>query len=73
MVEYVNDTREIRITIPNAKIGQISRYYRGLRGVLSKIELGDCEPELIENLKAVFDLLVHLTPQRSMGTGRRFT
>ncbi len=71
MIEYVNDRREIRITIPNAKIDQVPRYYHGLRGILGKIEIGNCEPELMENLKVVFDLLTLLGPQRSHETDKR--
>jgi hypothetical protein len=39
---------------------QLLRYEQGIRGILRKIEVGKCEPELIENIKAVYELLAQL-------------
>lgn len=46
--------------IPVGGIEKLMWYQQGIRGVLSKIEVGNCDPELMENIKAVYELLSQL-------------
>jgi hypothetical protein len=54
-----------QIVIPIANMGELSKYQRGLLGVLRKVEVGNCDPRLKENLKSVYELLSHLVPDKN--------
>lgn len=54
-----------RIIIPIADMDELSKYQRGLLGVLRKVEVGNCDPRLKENLKSVYELLSHLVPDKN--------
>ncbi len=60
MAEGNNNSKEKLITIPVMGIEKLTSYERGIRGILKKIEVGKCEPELMENVKAVYELLTQL-------------
>jgi hypothetical protein len=57
MVEGNDISKEKLITIPVVGIEKLRSYERGIRGILKKIEVGKCEPELMENVKSVYELL----------------
>jgi hypothetical protein len=52
--------KELKIFISITSIEKLNRYQCGLLGVLSRIEIGNCDPELKENIKAVYELLTQL-------------
>jgi hypothetical protein len=60
MTESNTNSKEKMITISVMGIEKLASYERGIRGVLRKIEVGKCEPELMENVKAVYELLEQL-------------
>lgn len=49
------------IFISIASHENLTRYQDGLRGLLRKIEIEDCDPETKEDVKAVYELLTDLT------------
>lgn len=54
-----------RIVIPVLDLEELAKYQKGLMGVLNKVEVGNCDPELKENLKYVYELLSHLVPDKN--------
>lgn len=56
------ETREngLVIVIPSADLQDLRRFRKGLLSLLSKVKIENCDAELKENLKAVFELLSHL-------------
>lgn len=60
MAERNTNGREKLITIPVMGIEKLMSYERGIRGILGKIEVGKCEPELMEHVKSVYELLAQL-------------
>lgn len=60
MTESNIDRKEKLITIPVIGIEKLVSYERGIRGILGKIEVGKCEPELMEHVKSVYELLEQL-------------
>jgi len=54
-----------RIVIPIENMDELAKYQRGLLGVLRKVEVGNCDPRLKENLKSVYELLTHLVPDKN--------
>lgn len=63
MIEEDKNTG-FRIVIPISDMEELSKYQNGLMGVLSKVEVGNCNPQLKENLKCVYELLSHLIPDK---------
>lgn len=53
-----------RIVISIASMDELAKYQRGLLGVLGKVEVGNCDPRLKEDLKSVYELLSHLVPDK---------
>lgn len=45
------------IFIPVAGLEKLLWYQDGISGLLGRIEIGNCDPELKENIKAVYELL----------------
>lgn len=54
-----------RIVIPISDMEELANYQKGLMGVLRKVEVGNCDPALKENLKCVYELLSHLVPDKN--------
>lgn len=54
-----------RIVIPISGMEELAKYQKGLMGVLNKVEVGNCDPTLKENLKYVYELLSHLVPDKN--------
>lgn len=46
--------------IPVKGIEKLASYERGIRGILKKIEVSNCDPELMENVKSMYELLGQL-------------
>lgn len=46
-----------RMVIPISSEDELTNYRRGIMALLRKVEIDDCDSELIENLKSVYDLL----------------
>ncbi|HEY3404714.1 MAG TPA: hypothetical protein VGK59_15095 [Ohtaekwangia sp.] len=63
MVIYNSQKNQLVLTIPDAGFKEMDRYYKSIIQLLSKIEIENCDPEFKENLKAVYELLMHLQPQ----------
>jgi len=60
MVQYNSTLAQFEIVIPLQKVDDLLRYQRGILKVLGKIEIGDCNSDLKENLMAVYEILDHL-------------
>jgi hypothetical protein len=62
MIEFNTDQKQLRICIPVSNLRVIYKYHQSIINLLDKIEIDDCNPELRENLNAIYDLLSHLQP-----------
>jgi predicted transcriptional regulator len=47
-------------TIPINDIAKLAEYEQGIRALLRRIEVGKCDPELMQHIKSVYELLDHL-------------
>ena len=54
-----NDIETI-ITIPINGVAKLTRYEQGIRALLRNVEVGNCDPELMEHVKSVYELLDRL-------------
>lgn len=63
MIEEVKNSG-FRIVIPISDMEELANYQNGLMGVLSKVEVDNCNPQLQENLNYVYELLSHLIPDK---------
>lgn len=54
----------LQIVIPITNMDELTKYQCGLLGILRKVEVGNCDPGLKENLKSVYELLSHLVPDK---------
>ncbi|MCG8322169.1 MAG: hypothetical protein MI921_21920 [Cytophagales bacterium] len=61
MIEYNQKTNQLSIKIPISGMHELYAYQKSILAVLSHIEIDDCSPAFLENLKAVYRLLNHLT------------
>jgi len=59
----VEDGKEPRytITIPVMDLYELGNYQKGILGLLAKVNLEHCDPHELQNIKAVYTLLSHLT------------
>ena len=64
MIEYNEKEDQAKIIIPLSGIYELESYRNGILGMLRKIEFEDCirDWESKENLKSVYRLLIHLSP-----------
>ena len=60
MIEYNQKENQLKIKIPISGTQELRDYKNGILRVLNKIEIDDCSPELVYNLKSVYKLLEHL-------------
>lgn len=65
MVKLDGKNSEMKIVIPISDVQELSKYQRGIMGVLRKIEVGDCDPKMKEHLESVYELLSHLVLDES--------
>jgi hypothetical protein len=68
MIEYSEKSNQLQIKIPISSLEKLDEYQQGIRGLLSRIEIGGCDPELKENLKSVYELLSNLRADQSVPT-----
>lgn len=61
------------IFIPIASHEKLIRYQNGVRGLLRKIEVENCDPETKEDIKAVYELLTHLRHNAGIAPGEQDT
>lgn len=61
MIEYNQKENQLSIKIPISGIQELHAYRESILKVLSHIEIDDCSGAFVENLKAVYRLLGHLT------------
>lgn len=54
------------ITIPVSGLEELGQYQRAIINQLSKIEIGDCNPQVKEDVKALFKLLSHLLIDKTL-------
>lgn len=64
MVQFEGKNSQLKIIIPISSMDELTRYQKGIMGLLNKIEVGNCDPVLKENLKSVYELLSHLLPDK---------
>jgi hypothetical protein len=50
--------------IPIQSMDEMLQYRQAIMALLHKVEVGDCDPVLKENLKTVYKLLSHLNPDK---------
>lgn len=62
MREFDKKSTRNNVFIPVEDSDKLRWYTDGIRGLLRKIEVGNCDDELKESIKAVYDLLSHMTP-----------
>jgi hypothetical protein len=55
-----------KIVIPISGMEELAKYQKGLMGVLHRIEVENCDLELAENLKYVYELLTHLLSEKNL-------
>ena len=60
MIEYDQKENQLKIKIPISGTQELCDYKNGILRVLNKIEIDDCSPEMVYNLKSVYKLLVYL-------------
>ena len=60
MIEYDKKENQLKIKIPISRTQELSDYKNGILRVLNKVEIDDCSPEMVYNLKSVYKLLEHL-------------
>lgn len=60
MIEYSQKENQLKITIPLSGFQELYDYKNAILRLLKKIEIDDCNPELVNNLKSVYKLLMHL-------------
>ncbi|MCG8318774.1 MAG: hypothetical protein MI921_04685 [Cytophagales bacterium] len=60
MIAYNEKENQLKIIIPLSGIQELYDYKNAILRLLKKIEIDDCNPELMNNLKAVYKLLLHL-------------
>lgn len=66
MIEHDKNNRPRKIVIPVSTQDEILRYQLGILGILSKIEVGKCTPDLKEDVKATYDLLKHMQTEDNL-------
>ena len=59
MLRYNSTLAQFEIIIPVQKVDDLQRYQKGILRLLGEIEIGDCNSDLKENLKAVYEILGH--------------
>lgn len=59
MSRFESSNKQLVLSIRISDRTEIVKYQEGLMGLLRKIEIGNCDPELKENIKAVYELLSH--------------
>ena len=60
MIAYNQKENQLKIKIPISGTQGLCDYKNGILRVLNKIEIHDCSPELMFNLKSVYELLEDL-------------
>jgi len=50
----------MKLSLPLKNIETLLAYQQGIRGILRKVEIANCDDEMKENLKAVYELLYQL-------------
>ena len=60
MIAYNEKENQLKIIIPLSGIQELYDYKNAILRLLKGIEIDDCNPELINNLKSVYKLLLHL-------------
>lgn len=60
MVIYNDSANQLEIIIPGADESDLLRYRDGLLSILQEVIIENCDPDLRENLKAVYEILDHL-------------
>jgi hypothetical protein len=69
MIEEANSG--FKIVIPISDLEELANYQNGMLGILRKIEIDNRDPELTENLKYVYKLLMHLTSDQNFRMRQR--
>jgi len=66
MLVHDHFKKQLKVEFEISTIEELHSYEKGIRGILRKIEIANCDEELKENLKAVYELLSHLQPEPSL-------
>ena len=60
MISYNLDKSQIKLTIPVSGIAELHSYQKGIMGLLSLVDLENCDEDVQENLSYVYKLMNHL-------------
>ena len=60
MIDYHQDESQITVTIPVSGIAELHSYQKGIMGLLSLVDLENCDEDVQENLSYVYKLMNHL-------------
>lgn len=60
MPQIKMNNMEIEIALPINGMDKLIQYEQAIRGLLRKIEVGNCDPKLVEDIKLVYELLTLL-------------
>jgi hypothetical protein len=66
MIETEKNPNQLILKISLSGHEELSNYEKAIRGLLRRIEVTNCDPDLKENLKAVYQLLSHLQPEHAL-------
>ena len=66
MIETEKNPNQLILKISLSGHEELHNYQKGIRGLLRRIEITNCDPDLKENIKAVYQLLSHLQPEPSL-------
>jgi hypothetical protein len=68
----INEVEKL-ITIPVNGIAKLIEYKQGIRALLRKIEVGNCDPELMQHVKSVYELLSRLESSHAFSPDQNST
>jgi len=63
MTEAEKNPNRLILKISLSGHEELHDYQKGIRGLLRCIDVTNCDPDLRENIKAVYQLLSHLQPE----------
>jgi hypothetical protein len=61
MVKHNLNLSQLEINIPHKDFKDLDRYRKGLLRILAEVQIENCRQDFKEDLKAVYEILHHLT------------
>lgn len=66
MTTHNSQTNQLIVTIPGKDIKDLYTYRSSILGLLARVEIENCSPEIKVELKAIYELLLHLHTKEEM-------